>query len=1586
MDNLNTMLVDEALALRVEELQEQVEPTVEEDPFIAAFEAPYKAIEEASTMEEIYAELWAFRKKSRDQSQSEFGLNAKKVFEALSRNQKLTQVHRLIAKALVGRLDDSVKISGNGRLRVQGYYYYNWKGYRTQSTLRKPGKVTMSRIELANPKRFTDFNEFIETMLHEGVHAATTLDYVGGNGVFTAEMDRITSLVKKYIKNLSDEELKQKYPLLYRFIKTGKKAYLMNPEEIMAWGLTNTEMQNLLKAIPDPKGGKVWSSLMDAIRNLLGLEGETATALDSLMRAYEGSTSYEIGAEVDPNRAAGGSSAMVSASYIGITDELYRAAIYYGLNENGFIPNNALQKDVNAFKALLEQNGLTLAKAKNGGQYVAIKGTRVPYDLYAAYEIQMEELEREKEEVRLEEEAAQAKREIEERIREIYEADERPYRESDFDGLGSAMISPDDISSMNDPSDTIADVVAKGRAFGFRDAAIRALLIKRFGKENVDTINTVMTEYFDPNTAIPEAFGNVDGGIDVGRQIYDNVRTKLNKFLTPKQTRRAKRMTKQERTDRIKFLRNAFPKDKSLNETQLLRKHPRNKVIRFITPPIGKVRAEAANILMQNELFQQQPKQVQEELLVAFDKTFATRANREIQNRISRIKRDLRQRKEGARNLKKIQNELRALIRETLPKSGYSSSQVNSLINTVINTNDANVIKQANKVLDLVERQRNKMRDKTIKDMVRFVKKSKTTYRTKSGRIRTRTLDAPGQAYFDAMLPILKAVKDNDFDALDRIAKRLENSEDLLFAIEKQSNGDPLTSKEQRLLDEAAAFDLLSGLNEKTLEDVEAIFEDLRISAGFSRVALKNTRLARAAAYNRASEAASESLAEEFPFLTNPDGSAMDKNQISAMRTRINAQLRSGQYSQIVEGIKGYMKLWVSTNIGEQLFKVTRVLRSLGTISNKISPYLYDKVYNAINNMDEQYQVGAFEQKDKFDSIANSVEGISKGYNEIVRLLFDNQTRTYNIKNKDSQSYENIFNKDQLLRVYALSLNEVQGAKLEAMGFTPEVMADVKEFLGPELISFADKMVDYLSNEYYETINDVYVAVNDINLPHIQNYFPTRTVTGEIQQELLSSADFSRIFDAETSPALKERTDIRSDVDLSHNLAFSQVLGNHVETMERYKAYAEGTKQINHLFRNKHLDAVLNALHLNEFYRQMVNQAINPNAARKSSLELPILNKILSNFSKAVLGFKIFQVPKQLSSFITALQEYQYNTENRIPVIDPIIDRVAFMAEYAGILPGVMIDLGRILSGSTAKGSVAEAMGVSKTFARRLEQFRTGNIYTLESGVETFRKFSQQENAVGKGIRTLKQAQAAPIMIGDAGAIMAYLVTYRRNIKNGMDPDLALQKFNDYNITQQSRRPGDKVPLQYSGNAIARTYIMFGSSIIGLTNNAIVGWQNIMRDVKSGNKPKSSDVRRVWLSMFAANILFTLIANSAIFLLSDDDEERKRAVQDALVSPLNGFFMIPVLGGIAESVLKEKLYGYRVLPGGGSVDVLARTYNQFNRELKKGNEIRAALKAAELMFGANIDPFIGLYDLTMGEETQDATYEALGIPKTQRPD
>jgi hypothetical protein len=197
------------------------------------------------------------------------------------------------------------------------------------------------------------------------------------------------------------------------------------------------------------------------------------------------------------------------------------------------------------------------------------------------------------------------------------------------------------------------------------------------------------------------------------------------------------------------------------------------------------------------------------------------------------------------------------------------------------------------------------------------------------------------------------------------------------------------------------------------------------------------------------------------------------------------------------------------------------------------------------------------------------------------------------------------------------------------------------------------------------------------------------------------------------------------------------------------------------------------------------------------------------------------------------------------------------------------------------------------------------------------------------------------------------------------------------------------VPAQISGNALERTFIMFGSSIIGLTNNAIIGWQNMVRDVKRGKAPKSSDARRVWLSIVSANVLFSLVSNASIFLLSDDDDEKRRALQDALISPLNGLFMIPIVGGSLEAMAKAELYGHQMK--GSSIDVFERTYRDAKKGLREGDVVEVVKPVTELVLGANLDPFIALGELVgnkmfdLDVDVDDATYEALGIPKSQRP-
>ena len=162
----------------------------------------------------------------------------------------------------------------------------------------------------------------------------------------------------------------------------------------------------------------------------------------------------------------------------------------------------------------------------------------------------------------------------------------------------------------------------------------------------------------------------------------------------------------------------------------------------------------------------------------------------------------------------------------------------------------------------------------------------------------------------------------------------------------------------------------------------------------------------------------------------------------------------------------------------------------------------------------------------KFDEIANSIPGITKGYRQIRKQLYVGIIEL-NIKGKTQR-----FSGDQLLRIYALSKNETQRAKLEKQGFTPEKIDEIKKVLGAQPIEFADKVVDFLSNEYFPTINEVYKESNDVSLDYVENYFPTQTISRQkAAEKLLIEGNFGNIFTDETHSALKERADVTGDVN-----------------------------------------------------------------------------------------------------------------------------------------------------------------------------------------------------------------------------------------------------------------------------------------------------------------------------------------------------------------------------------------------------------------------------------------------------------------------
>jgi len=1092
--------------------------------------------------------------------------------------------------------------------------------------------------------------------------------------------------------------------------------------------------------------------------------------------------------------------------------------------------------------------------------------------------------------------------------------------------------------------DSDSQVINKAREMDFSDAAIKDYL-KRIRKVSASAADAMLKAKTEREISIPVVFGNVEGGMKVGEGIFNDVNTKLTEFITKN------------------------------------------------SPNNAEIREKGISLLEKNEEFQAQPKSVQNDLVSGFDRSLQTTANRTVQKKISSIRKEIRTRKEGASSLAKSKARLKQFIRTQLPVSKkYSKSDILKLTNLIANASEKTFLADAEKALQVVEKQRGVLKKSLFKDILNLVNKKASKKTTDSGKVRSKGLDAAGQQFFRSVKTILTAAIKGDVDVLASITEKLraDNVEiggtviNVNDALTKELNGEQLTVKEQMLLEQIYALDTFGNISNMSLEDVQSLydgFKDVRAES-IKRLAVK--RLARAENQNKLNEESSAQIKENYPFLYNPDGTLKDKNDLDR---DASSTWNDFQKLKIWKGLQTFVDRYpFTTGLGISDFFRNKIAH-LGTVTNimdnvaKGNNFFRENVYDKLNLMHTKALEGEraiIKSNDKgLGKIANTIEGITKGYAEWKSKIPRGQRIIYGKFKGGARERSHTI--DEMMRIYALSKNDIQKGKLEKMGYDAEVLDQITREITPLATEFIDKTVDYLSNEYFEETNSTYRQVNDVNLGFVANYFPTQSISPSVDG-LITEGDFNGVFNAEYDSAFKSRIDRESDVKIE-NLLFTNVLESHIKSMERYKSYAEGTKTLNNIFKSADVNTLAQELGIRGLMKNMVNMAVNPNSGLKlSNTKLDTLQRKFTSFA---LSFKFMQIPKQATSFINAFEDYNYRGEGktRIPGMDTL---------------GFMMDMAKIIA--TLPKQIKKARNISADFSARLDQGLEGDVYGLESGSRVFKPLRGRSKAA-KFIQALKTGAASPTVIGDVMGVMGYMANYNRNIANGMSKAEALQAFNNYNATQQSRRSTDKNMMQLQGDGLTRAFTMFGSTLFLQMNKVMSSTANIMRSLKEGDitskqglkkkagAVRAKDIRALSLNFALANMLFIATAN--IFKLSEggeDEEEAMEKIKEAAMG-LTLLYQVPLIGGGAEAVVNA-IKGKRSY-NNDVVNPYTSVFRKISKGFKKESTFDALRPVAEIALGAQFDPFIGLFN-TLGVEIDDASEEEnlfrmLGVSPSYQP-
>ena len=1102
---------------------------------------------------------------------------------------------------------------------------------------------------------------------------------------------------------------------------------------------------------------------------------------------------------------------------------------------------------------------------------------------------------------------------------------------------------------------SMPSIINEGRRLGFSEKAIKEILRRRNFK--VGDINKALEVSIDLLTPLPPEFGDIEGGIEAGEKLYRGVRKKLESFV--------KRGTKNSDGEKIAV---------SFRNTQ----------------------KKALELLKNDPVFKKQPGVTQKALIVAMDASLNINASKAVATEVAAIKSSLSKldtRKQGKREVKELQTRLKNFIRKNLIEfDAYNQADINKLILTMVDIDSltfnekaiADFQISAQKVLEVVEKQREIKKSRTISKIISKVKKGAQKKRgsgSAAGKVKAGVTEQEGQLFFAQAQKILEAVKNGTVDNIRQKLNEPEVLEIIEGAIVKENNKESLTQKEKTLLNQAYALDAFGNIMNMEVEALEVMLKSVGDVRKFSALQLKSRRQARTLANAELNAEGTSQIEKGFPSLfktiENKDGTTKkvlkDDNERNSDRKAITNEFKKGKvFSSIAKLTKRLMEF----RKNPMDWGLRNYIYHLGTITNILDrggDFLTKNIYNALNNANEVKLQGFENQMSVLNSIAETFDGIkgtlvNPAYRQFKNRLNKKELNIGKIKDKEGFLSENetILTTQQAMRVYALSKNPVQRAKLEAMGVGKETINSIVEHIGKDAVVMVDATVDYLSNDYFESVNSVYSQTNDVNLNYVENYFPTRSVMDGTTEVSEKGVDFSKQFTAENESALNKRVDMSSPILI--NQSFDVALDAYFDSMENYKAHAVTVKNINAIFKNKAVAALLKETGLKDLMQANINYAINGTTPYQVTAKA---NGIFNRFVGVALGLKAIQILKQATSFVQAFEDYSFRGKGKKKI--PGLDLMMFMLEGA-------------YTYATFPLQIKKAWDVSATFRDRLRRGLDGDVYGLESGRNQYKLVSQNNNklkAIKRGWRTLT---VAPTVFGDVLGVLGYIINYNRNIRNGMPKAEAVEQLNNYNATQQSRRNTETSPISQNNNGLIRTFSMFGSTVFLQINNVSQAFTNIMRGMKKGEKVKAKDIRKLALNMSIANGLFVFASNIAK-LIEGDDDDREEVMGEMIkaLTGLNLLFSVPLIGEAAE-LGYNKVTGQRTYAGG------LNPYKDFvNKFIKASNSEEVALEASKvitsIMLKANVDPIVALYNGFVTDEGFDAktVMELSGISPSYRP-
>lgn len=483
----------------------------------------------------------------------------------------------------------------------------------------------------------------------------------------------------------------------------------------------------------------------------------------------------------------------------------------------------------------------------------------------------------------------------------------------------------------------------------------------------------------------------------------------------------------------------------------------------------------------------------------------------------------------------------------------------------------------------------------------------------------------------------------------------------------------------------------------------------------------------------------------------------------------------------------------------------------------------------------------------------------------------------------DLGTFETIYFSDGSQRTVTLKLSRAQARKrimelLDTtlhgtffapegkMGWTPDMVQAIREFLTPQDREFVRHQLQFYRN-YYDGVNKVYSDIFGVNLPKNETYSPIkREGVGSDAADQLGDFFQEMPFRATvTSGSLKSRQSNYHSIKLQSDI---EVLQRHVTEMEHFKAWAHKVRDLNALFGNQEVRRVIRMTFGSRVMalieKHKADMAFN---GFRNAETVYWLHKWMGNYTRAVLAIKPSIYIKQLTSFVAYADS--------IPVKD-------FTAGFADFW-------------KNPKAAI-ETLYTSELMKDRKNSMDRDIKYAVQQD-----KYNQWREDP-----SINNALMLNVQYGDRGAIYAGgWAVYKYHLNQGKSHEEAIRAFES--VTQSTQQSGDISELSFwqRHGSVAKLFTMFLSSPNQYLRKEIAAIRNAAR----GRISKKQLAKTIMIYHFILPMLFQWVSDRFTWDEDDDPDallpflpvDQKRAM---ILGPLNGIFLV---GDGLDFVLRRAL-------------------------------------------------------------------------------